>query len=105
MAVYTQLLYAGGASSSSTTFYTVPSGATVVIRDVEGRNLGSAVDDLIIGWTALPVNNGYFLPCNAVPGLAARQWEGRVAVPAGGVLAVATNGQSWEVVITAYVLS
>jgi hypothetical protein len=106
LSVYTKLLFMGQITTTLGPWYTVPAGITAVLRDLEVENNSAATDTLLVALLSVPgFGNAYFLTFPTVPNGQSRQWQGRVAIPAGGQLGGNSQGGQWNIVATGYELA
>lgn len=86
--------------------YTAPNGVTIVVRDIELWNAGSAAVDIAVN--VLSPSGPYIagiITAKAVPPNGTAQWEGRAVLAPGQVLFGAATGYPVGVLISGYQLT
>jgi hypothetical protein len=105
VSVYSTQLYLGQPGSGITTLYTVPSGNTVVVRDVELINTGSAAMSFGL---IVRTSGGTQAQWASVSGVAVNsqyQWEGRVVMNPGDELILTTSEAGMQLIVSGYLLA
>lgn len=105
MTTYSTSFFAGTHSGGLAFVYTPPAGFTTIIRDVTAYNAGSTTDAVEIGigspGTAIPVvHQSNVAGTSSAPG-----YQGRVVLPPGMQIYVASGGNPWWITISGYSLS
>lgn len=104
MSVYSVRLFAGQLTAA-TYVYTAAAGSTIVVRDVELANLGTAAT--LVGCAVLPVSGSGSSALVYAPSLAANStlhWDGRVVLETGDQLQVFAGGYPVSALISGYSL-
>lgn len=106
MSVYSTRFAAGLHTGGALNVYTVPPAMTVVLRCITAYNAGAAADAFeVSGQLSGSIIVPIFHISSVSPALASEEWEGRVVLNAGEVIAVATGGQQWSYTVSGYLLS
>lgn len=102
MSVYSVQLFAGFIPVAATVVYTVPVGATVIVRDIELFNATSAPTDMTVsvGVSGSPL--AVIARVLLVPVLAHVQWTGRAVLNPGQDIQVSGGGTGSTVLISGY---
>lgn len=105
MPVYSNLLYASSpAANTVTTAFTVPSGVTCVLRDIEIYNGSASTAGVNVRINVSGFGNTVVYGPDALLSGAWSQWEGRVVVPAGGTIQVFATEASVQFTLSGYEL-
>lgn len=104
MSVYSTLLATFNTTTAQVTYYTVPAGTTVVIRDIEATDFSGVANTLFIqigvtGFTQTVIEPQTSASVRWV------QWKGRLVLPAGGILQSASSSAGHSVAVSGYLLS
>jgi hypothetical protein len=105
LSVYSVRLGYATVTPSGAILFTVPSGRTVVVRDIEASNSGSATSSLNVALVVSGSGNvGNVLVLQNVAAGAHTQWEGRLVLNAGDELAAGATAGSFFLVVSGYSL-
>lgn len=106
MSVYSTRFAGGLHSGGALNVYTVPATMTVVVRCITAYNAGAAADAFevsaqLAGAVIVPI----FHISSVAAALSSEEWQGRVVLNGGEVIAVATGGQNWSYTVSGYLLT
>jgi hypothetical protein len=104
VSVYSTLFF-HGPTSNGETLYTVPSGQTVVVRDLEVYNFsGVTIAEIQVQLGVSGSTSGVLAFCNNVLASTCAQWTGRSVVPAGLSLVAFSTGSNFSMLVSGYLL-
>lgn len=105
MTTYSTQLFSGELSAAANV-YVAPSSNTIVVRDVELWNAGSAAADIAVN--LMSPSGSYvagIITAKAVPANGTAQWDGRVVMLPGQMLFANATGWPIGIVISGYTLT
>ena len=106
VATYSARLGYATVTPSGAVLFTVASGITCVVRDIEASNVGGAVASLNVALVVSGVGNvGNVLILQNVAAGAHSQWEGRLVLNAGDQLAAGATAGSFFLCVSGYNLT
>lgn len=106
MTTYSTLLWQGTGQATQLTIYTVPSGFTTVVRDVEVLNGSGASLSFHLSTHAVPgFADSNFAGHVGIPNGDGWQWQGRVVLPSSSQVQMPAFGTSVWVMMSGYQLS
>lgn len=105
MSTYSRSFFRGTHTGGQAVVYTPPAGNTTVVRCATAFNFGAAADavEVSIGVPGALVPIWHVNNVSASSGTV--QFDGRVVLQPGDVVALATGGEPWYVTISGYDLS
>jgi len=106
VSIYSTLFYSADAPNGLTAAYTVPAGATVVVRDIEAYNSNASATAFSISRQVSGTTLSYiWVPSPALSASSWAQWHGRAVLNAADVLEVSTAAAGVYLHISGYLLS
>jgi hypothetical protein len=103
--IYSTQLCAGTSTVTSTVYYTVPVGTTVIVRDIEVFNGTAGSDSLNVDRGVSGVNQQIIYRAVNLSAAGWAQWKGRAVLNAGEQLMIASGVAGWTFLVSGYVLS